>query len=315
MRYNKIGQSGLNVSVLGLGTWLTFGTPSLDRFSSERLFRHALEAGINFFDTADSYSNGDSEAALGELISKLPRHDLVLSSKVFFPTGKGPNDFGLSRKHIRESLDRSLSRLGVDYLDMYLCHRFDKDVPLEETLSTIDDACRNGKILYWGTSEWPAEKIEDAFHLCSINGWQKPSFEQSEFNLLRPNRVRCELKTLVREDGLGIVGWSPLANGYLSGKYCEVVPESSRLASFGDMRNKLQTNRNREFIEKVSEIAENYKLTLSQLSLVWTLQEKSISSILMGVTSERQLAENLSAVDLLDNVDEAVSDVEQLLVY
>ena len=230
MQYRNLGASGLKVGAVGLGSWLTIGN-AIDDAAAERLVRVAFDRGVNLFDTADVYNLGGGERALGQAVRDLPRHRLVLATKCFFPMSDDPNDRGLSRKHVVESLHGSLRRLGTDYVDLYQCHRFDPDTPLLETARAMDDLIRAGKALYWGTSQWPAERIAEVVELCARSGLAAPIANQPLYNLFDRGIEQAVLPTS-RRLGLGQLVYSPLAQGVLTGKYGrgDAVPAASRAA-------------------------------------------------------------------------------------
>jgi voltage-dependent potassium channel beta subunit len=232
MHYRRLGRSGLKVSEISLGSWITFGN-QIEEGTAATLIHEAFEQGINFFDNADMYANGKSELVMGKAIADLPREELVISSKVFWPTGKGPNGRGLSRKHVTESIHASLKRLGTDYVDMYFCHRFDPDTPVEEVVRTMTDLISQGKILYWGTSEWEAAQVMEAYGIARQYGLVPPSMDQPQYNLFHRKRVEDTIMPICRELGLGLTTFSPLYYGILTGKYNDGVPQGSR-ASLDD---------------------------------------------------------------------------------
>ncbi|HZU87307.1 MAG TPA: aldo/keto reductase, partial [Anaerolineaceae bacterium] len=233
MHYRRLGRSGLKVSEISLGAWVTFGNQIKEEAARE-LIHAAYDQGVNFFDNADMYASGQAETVMGEAIKDLPREALVISSKVFWPTMPGPNGRGLSRKHIFESVHASLRRLGTDYLDLYFCHRYDPDTPVEEVVRIMNDLMHQGKILYWGTSEWDASQVAQAIGIARQYGLVPPTMEQPQYNLFHRQRVEVELAPICKEFGLGLTTWSPLAFGILSGKYNEGIPDGSR-ASMPDM--------------------------------------------------------------------------------
>jgi len=227
VRYRRLGRWGLRVSEIALGGWTTFGGTVRDPDTVREIMLTAYEAGVNYFDIADVYAHGEAERVMGAVLAELPRHTLVVASKVFFPMSDDPNDRGLSRKHVHESIERSLHRLGMEYVDLYFAHRFDPDVPLDEVVRAFSDLVDRGQVLYWGTSEWPPEMVRRAVALAREGGWHPPVVEQPEYSLVR-RRVERELFPLVRELGTGLVVWSPLGQGLLTGKYDGGIPEGSR---------------------------------------------------------------------------------------
>ncbi len=314
MHYRRLGRSGLKVSEISLGTWVTFGG-QVDADRATDLVRAAYDQGVNFFDTADVYAAGQAEVLLGQAIRDLPREALVIASKAFFPSFPGPNGRGLSRKHLFESVNASLRRLGADYLDLYYCHRFDPDTPIEEVVQSMDILIRQGKILYWGTSEWEPAQIVQAVGVARQNGWVQPSVEQPQYNLFHRERVEQGLGPVAREFGLGITIWSPLDSGVLSGKYNQGIPEGSR-ASLEEM-TWLQANLTPDRIDIVRQLtglASSLEITTAQLAIAWILHRKDVSSVITGATSMEQLDENLSAAEVIGKLDEDVLDqIDQIV--
>ncbi len=314
MHYRRLGRSGIKVSEISLGSWLTFGGHA-DETTALKLVHAAFEQGVNYFDTADAYTDGKAETILGKAIQGLPRQALVLASKVFYPTLPGPNGRGLSRKHIVESVNASLQRLGVDYLDIYYCHRYDPDTPLEEVVRTMDDLTRQGKILYWGTSEWTAEQIARAMGVARASNAVPPVVEQPQYNLFTRPRVEVELSDLTREQGVGLITYSPLYFGILSGKYNEGIPQGSRAdqAEMGWLRD-LLTNDCMEKVSLMTSLAQNLGLTTSQLAIAWILRRKEVSSVVTGATRLEQLDENLMAAEALPLLtDEVLSTIDKIM--
>ncbi|MCB9473747.1 MAG: aldo/keto reductase [Candidatus Delongbacteria bacterium] len=303
MSYRQMCASGLRLSALSLGGWTTFGGSLKDEALARRIINHALAAGINFFDIADIYAHGESERLMGRLLKDTPRHELVISSKVFWPMSEDVNDRGLSRKHIIESVEKSLKRIGTDYLDIYFCHRWDEDTPLQETLRAMDDLVRQGKILYWGTSEWTGDQLSDARYESDHWRAYAPAVEQPQYNLLTRSRVEHEIAPATRELGMGMVVWSPLASGLLSGKYDAGVPEGSRLGRIDWLREQLLVEDKLARVRQFSALAREFGATPSQLALAWILTRPWVSSVITGATTIEQLEENLGALTLqLDEV-------------
>lgn len=314
MHYRRLGHSGLKVSEISLGSWITFGSQIEEQAASD-LIHAAYEEGVNFFDNADMYANGLAEVVMGRAIKDLPRQALVISSKVFWPTFPGPNGRGLSRKHIRESIDASLNRLGTDYVDLYFCHRFDPDTPVEEVVRTMDDLIHQGKILYWGTSEWEASQVALAIGAARQFSLNMPVVEQPQYNLFHRRRVEDELAPLVRDYGLGLVTWSPLYYGILSGKYNEGIPAGSRasMESMGWIRDRITPER-LAVVRQLTELAGDLGLTTAQLALAWILRRKDISSVITGATRIEQIDENLAAVEAVPLLtDEVLDRIEDIL--
>ena len=308
MHYRRLGRAGIKVSEISLGSWITFGDQIQEKIAAD-LVHTAYEKGINYFDCADVYANGRAETVLGNAIKGLSRPTLVISSKVFWPTFEGVNGKGLSRKHIIESIDLSLKRLQLDYLDLYFCHRYDPDTTIEEVVQTMDMLVRSGKILYWGTSEWKAVNIAQAIEFAKQNGLIGPVMEQPQYNLLKRTNVEEDLEPLTRQYGLGLTTFSPLRNGILTGKYNNGIPESSRAAmeNMGWLRDQITM----ETVEKVREftaLAEELGVTPAQLSIAWVLRRKEVSSVITGASKVEQLDDNLNAAVLVEKLDERILD-------
>jgi voltage-dependent potassium channel beta subunit len=314
MHYRRLGRSGLKVSEIALGSWVTFGA-QIDEKTASDLLHAAYDAGVNFFDNADVYASGQAEVVMGRAIKDLPRQALVISSKVFWPTMPGPNGRGLSRKHVMESLHASLRRLDTDYLDLYFCHRYDPDTPVEEVVETMDILVRQGKILYWGTSEWRAWQIASAFYTATENHCVPPTMEQPQYNLFRRKRVEEELAPLCKDLGLGLTTFSPLYFGILTGKYNEGIPAGSRasLDEMAWMRDNLTPERI-ALVRQLSAVAAELGLTTAQLAIAWILRRKEVSSVITGATKISQLQENLAAAEAVDRLtDEVLERIEQIL--
>jgi voltage-dependent potassium channel beta subunit len=313
MHYRRLGHSGLKVSEISLGSWVTFGSQIKEETAID-LVHAAYDQGVNFFDNADMYANGQAEFVMGRAIKNLPRENLVLSTKVFYPTSNDPNGRGLSRKHITEAIDASLKRLGTEYIDLYFCHRYDPDTPIEEVVRAMDDLIHRGKILYWGTSEWEAGQVAQAYGLARQYWLVPPTMEQPQYNLFHRRRVEWELSSLCKDFGLGLTTYSPLFFGILTGKYNEGIPEGSR-ASLPDMawiRDHI-TPKNIERIRQLSDLAEELGMTITQLSIAWILRRKEVSSVITGATHLEQLDENLGAAEMIplmtDDVLDRIEDI------
>lgn len=296
MNYRPLGRSGTKVSVFGLGGWTTYGGSVKDADNIRRIIVQAFEAGINFFDIADVYARGESEKAMGRVLKEFPRHELVISSKVFWPMSDDVNDRGLSRKHILESVEKSLRRVGTDYLDIYFCHRADPETPLEETARAMDDLVHQGKILYWGTSEWSGQQLAEANQLCDRRNLYRPQVEQPQFSLLARRRVEEEVRDVAVENGMGMVVWSPLASGLLTGKYDNGVPPNTRLADMDWLRESMLRPDRIEKVKRFKELADDLGCSRAQLALAWAAAQPGISSVITGATRPDQLEENLGAL-------------------
>ena len=310
MEYRKLGNSGLQVSALSLGSWLTFGKLISDEIAEELMIT-AYDAGINFFDNAEIYARGKSEIVMGKILKKQnwDRSSYLVSSKVFFGLGEAkPNQRGLSRKHIVEGCHGALKRLQVDYLDLFFCHRPDKNTPIDETVWAMHNLILQGKILYWGTSEWNASEIMEAHLVARQNHLIAPLMEQPQYNMFTREKMEKEYLHLFKHHGLGTTIWSPLASGVLSGKYLDGFPEGTRLGAEG--LEWLKDRWVREDLlsktKKLKTIADNLKTTLPKLSLAWCLKNPNVSTVILGASKVYQLQENLGAIDLLPQLDAAV---------
>ena len=314
MHYRRLGRTGLKVSEISLGAWVTFGSQVDDKNASE-LIHAAYEQGVNYFDNADMYASGQAEVLMGQAIKDLPREGLVISSKVFWPTMPGPNGRGLSRKHIFESVHASLRRLDLDYLDLYFCHRFDPDAPVEEVVWAMNDMMRQGKILYWGTSEWEPHQIMEAVGVARTLNLVGPAMEQPQYNMFHRKRVENFLTPVCREQGIGLTTYSPLYYGILSGKYNDGIPAGSRAAmdSMAWMRDRITPERI-DIVRQLTEMADDLGATTAQLAIAWVLRRKEVSSVITGASSLEQLDENLGAADLEERMtDEALERIEQII--
>ncbi len=311
MEYRQLGRSGLRVSEISLGSWLTLGS-SVDVDGTRDLVHRAFDLGINLFDTADVYAVGAAEDALGRALRDLPRHHVVIASKCFFPMSQNTNDRGLSRKHIVESVEASLRRLGTDYLDLEQCHRADPATPIEETVRAYEDLIRQGKLLYWGVSEWRAEHIVDACRIAELRNAYAPISNQPQYSIVRRGIERAVLPVSVRE-GLGQIVFSPLAQGALTGKYSGGVrPEGSRAAD--QQRNQFMDafleGEALAKVDRLQPIADELGLSMAQLALAWCLRQPGVSSTIVGVTRPEQLDDNVKAsgrklpAEALDAIDE-----------
>jgi voltage-dependent potassium channel beta subunit len=314
MHYRRLGRSGIKVSEISLGAWVTMGD-QIDEKVSKELVLHAFENGVNFFDNADSYARGQAERVVGAAIKDLPREQLVLSSKAFWHTMPGPNGRGLSRKHLTESIHHSLKRLGTDYIDLYFCHRFDPDTPVEEVVYTMNTLIQQGKILYWGTSQWRASQIAEAYGIARQYNLIPPTMEQPEYNMFHRRRVESELAPLVESFGIGLTTWSPLASGILTGKYNDGIPAGSRATM--ESMSWLKEDITQEKIAKVillKEIADELNLSTAQLAIAWLLRRKEVSSVITGASKLSQLEENLAAREAVESLtDDLLERIEKIL--
>ena len=313
MNYRHLGGSGLRVSEISLGSWLTYGGTVEDEAAIACIDR-AFELGVNFFDTANVYRHGGAEQVVGRALGGIDRADYVLATKVYFPMGDGPNDHGLSRKHVTEQCERSLKRLGVDYVDLYQCHRPDPDTPVEETLRALDDLVRQGKVLYVGVSEWPADLLEEARRVQEELGLDPLVSNQPQYSMLY-RAIEQEVIPLSRALGIGQVVWSPIAQGVLTGKYApgDVPPEGSRAVGpeSGFMRP-FMADHVLEAVQRLRPIADEVGITMAQLAIAWVLREPNVSSAIVGASGPEQVEEDVAACeaalgdDVLVAIDEAL---------
>jgi voltage-dependent potassium channel beta subunit len=301
MNYRRMGNTGLKLSELSLGTWITFGD-QIDEKAASELVHAAYDRGVNFFDNADVYANGQAEVVMGKVMRDLPRESLVLSSKVYWPSMEGVNGRGLSRKHIMESCHASLKRMGTDYLDLYFCHRYDDETPLQETVRAMDDLVHQGKVLYWGTSEWRAYQIERARTIASEWGLFPPSVEQPQYNMFVRSLVEGEIVPAADEIGYGIVTWSPLRYGLLSGKYNEGMPEGTRLSRDPEWADRVVTEDRVEKVRRLSEIAKELGVSMSQLAIGWLLRLPQVTSVITGASRLAHLEDNLGSADVVEKL-------------
>jgi len=311
MEYRNLGRSSLKVSAISLGAWLTFGGTE-DIEVTQACIKTALEQGINFLDLADVYAGGEAERVVGQAIRDLgvSRHHLVLSSKVFWPMSGDVNDRGLSRKHLMESVEGSLRRLGVDYLDLYFCHRFDPETPLDEVVRAMDDLVHQGKILYWGTSVWTAAQIEAAVGTAMRFNAFLPQVEQPRYNML-DRHIEPEILPTVVKNGMGVVVFSPLAQGLLTGKYNTGIPDGTRAANSRWLERDM-TESNVEKVRRLSALAEEMGITVAQLALAWVLRWSEVSSAITGATKPQHVQANVVAAGIRLS-DDVLAEIEQIL--
>ena len=306
MEYRRLGSSGLQLSALSFGAWVTFGN-RVGRSEARDLIALAYDRGINFFDNAETYAAGEAERVMGDVLAdlRLPRDAWCVSSKVYFGAVRDPRPTqrGLSRKHVVEACHQAMQRLRVDYLDLYFCHRPDPETSIEETVAAMDMLVRQGKVLYWGTSEWPADAIRTAHRFARANHLVAPQMEQPQYNLFTRERVEKEYAPLYRELGLGTTIWSPLASGVLTGKYAEGIPQGSRFDTPGYewlKRNLLEGDGPVRVAKakRLAAIANELSVPLSQLAIAWCLKNPHVSTVMLGATKAAQLEENLGALDV-----------------
>jgi voltage-dependent potassium channel beta subunit len=317
VEYRRLGRSGVKVSEISLGSWLTYGG-SVAEERARACIHKAYELGINFFDTANVYMRGTAEEIVGRALKCFERDSYVLATKVYFPMGEGPNDRGLSRKHIIEQCHASLERLGVDYVDLYQCHRYDEDAPLEETLRALDDLVRQGKILYVGVSEWTAVQIADALRLAEEMNLERIVSNQPRYNMVQ-RQIEAEVIPLCEREGVGQVVFSPLAQGVLTGKYrAGEIPEQGTRAADPESNRFMQQVMNEEVLSavgKLSSVASDAGLSMSQLALAWVLQHDNVSSAIIGASRPEQVEDNAEAAgvrlstQVVSEIDSTLKDV------
>lgn len=319
MEYRRLGKSGLQVSVLSFGSWLTFGK-QLDNKIADELLSVAYDNGINFFDNAEIYATGKSETVMGEILKKKDwaRSSYCVSSKVFFGyEDKKPNQTGLSRKHVIEGCNAALKRLQVEYIDLFYCHRPDKNTPIEETVWAMNTLLNQGKILYWGTSEWANDEIMAAHVFAERNRLIGPTMEQPQYNMFERTKLEKDYLLLFRDFGLGTTIWSPLASGLLTGKYNNAIPKDSRLQIEGMDWLKERTLGDESKIEKtkkLSILANELGTTLAKLAIAWCIKNPNVSTAILGASKKEQLIENISAIEIMPLLtNEVMLKIDEIL--
>ena len=312
MEYRKLGKSGLKVSELSFGSWVTFNT-QVDTKLAEDMFKVCFDSGINFFDNAEGYDRGKSEEVMGQALKSInePRDSYCVSSKVFFSSSPNPKptQLGLSKKHVTEACHQAMKRLQVDYLDLYFCHRADPDTPIGETVWAMHNLITQGKVLYWGTSEWTAEEVTEAYEFAEKNHLTPPTMEQPQYNLLDRKRFEVEYDPIFRRYQMGTTIWSPLASGALTGKYLDGIPEGSRATLKGYewlKKHMIDSERGQERMRKVStyiDIAKDYDLDPIKLAIAWCLLNKNVSTVILGASNTMQLEDNLGSLDYMNKLE------------
>lgn len=322
MEYRHLGKSGLRISALSFGSWVTFKN-QVDMAAAKELLQVAYDYGVNFFDNAEVYAHGESERIMGEALKQLnwPRDTYLVSSKVMWgavPNAK-PTQWGLSRKHVTEACHQALRRLQVDYLDLYFCHRPDPETPIEETVRTMTDLIRQGKVFYWGTSEWSAQQIMEAHSVARQYGLEPPTMEQPLYNMFARERFEVEYARLYTQVGLGTTIYSPLASGILTGKYNEGIPEGSRMTvqGYGWLRERLESAEGQQQLAKVRELtslAEELGTNMARLAIAWCLKNPNVSSVITGASRVEQIHDNMKALDVVAQLTpEVMERIEAIL--
>ncbi len=312
MIYRRLGNSGLQVSALSFGSWVTFGNQVGDKVAEE-LMAYAYDQGVNFFDNAEVYAFGEAELMMGRVLKKMnwDRSSYLVSSKAFFGDGgQKPNQTGLSRKHLTEACHAALKRLQVEYLDLYFCHRPDKQTPIEETVWTMHQLIQQGKVLYWGTSEWSSQEIMEAHMFARQNHLIGPIVEQPQYNMFERQKVEVEFDQIYKTVGLGLTIWSPLASGILTNKYRDKIPQGARLEmeDLDWLRKRSLTEDRLKKVESLLEIANELNTSLPKLAIAWCVKNQNVSTTILGASKLAQLEENLEALDLLANLDDQVME-------
>ena len=307
MEYRKLGESGLKVSELSFGSWVTFVNQLTEKKALDCM-AYAYEHGVNFFDNAEAYASGKSEILMGNILKKLKwdRDTYIVSSKVFWG-GESPTQKGLSKKHIHDACHAALKRLKVDYLDLFFCHRPDPDTPIIETVYAMNDLLQQGKIMYWGTSEWSADDIKDAFKCAAKYNLRGPTMEQPQYNILCRERFEQEYKNIFKKYKIGSTIWSPLASGILTGKYNKGIPEKSRFKVKGyewlaDSMTEIDFNK----ITKIIKLSKKLNIKPSQLAILWCLKNKNVSTVIIGASKLSQLKENLDSLNYSDIINQSI---------
>ena len=314
MPYRRLGTTGLKMSALSFGSWVTFGD-QIDTGLAKDCLTAAAEAGVNFFDNAEAYAGGQSEEIMGRAIGELgwPRHSYAISTKLYWGINGDMVNMRntLNRKYLMQAIDGSLERLGLDFVDLVFCHRSDPETPIEETVWAMSDMVSSGKALYWGTSEWSADEIRAAWQIADKRNLHKPVTEQPQYNLFHRDRVEDEYARLYEDIGLGTTIWSPLASGLLTGKYVDGVPEGSRasLAGYEWLRDKLADQGANAKVRRLGELAQRIDVTTAQLAIAWCASNPNVSTVITGASSVKQVEENMKALDALERIDEVADEV------
>ena len=311
MKYRNLGKSGLKVSEFSYGSWVTFSF-QLDTALATEMLKIAYDSGVNFFDNAEVYASGDSEVIMGKALKTLgfTRDTYCVSSKAFWG-GQLPTQRGLSAKHLTDACNAALQRLQVDYLDLFFCHRPDPETPIEETVRAMHALVIQGKIIYWGTSEWEAAQIEEAYRIAEKHYLTPPTMEQPEYNMFNRSKLEKEYLDLFDKRGLGTTIWSPLASGLLTGKYKNGIPEDTRmnLSGYEFLRQRLESEEGRAMVDKakqLEELADTAGIPLVNMALGWCLQNKNVSTVILGSSKPEQLKQNLKTLDYVDQFDDSL---------
>lgn len=310
MPYRRLGRSGVKVSALSFGSWVTYGN-QLGESSARECMAAAYDAGVNFFDNAEVYAKGASESIMGEVLARSGwrRSSYLVSTKFYWGLHDGVNEKNtLNRKYLMQAIDASLARLKLDYVDLVFCHRPDPDTPIEETVHAMHDMIASGKAVYWGTSEWSAEEIAQAWHVAERHHLHKPVMEQPQYNLFHRDRMEREYARVFRDLGIGTTTWSPLASGLLTGKYNDGIPPDSRgtVKGYEWLAERLTDARRLDVVRNLAPIARELDCSLAQLAIAWCLRNPNVSTVITGASRVAQVHENLKALDVVDRLDAAI---------
>ena len=312
MQYRRLGDAGMKVSAVSLGGWINFGKNKAEQDMARDIIKTAYDSGINFFDLADVYEKGDAETQMGKILADYDRHTLVVSTKAYWPMSDDINDRGLSRKHLMESIDKSLMRLGMDYVDIYFCHRPDPLTPMRETVMAMHSIIEQGKALYWGTSEWSGQQITEAHALCDKMNLHLPKTEQPQYSMLARTPVEPDVLPAAEARGIGLVTWSPLGMGMLTGKYDDGIPEDSRFAKESWAKDRFISDENVAKVKQLKPIADELGISRAQLALAWILRHSAVSSVITGATRPSQVEDNVKAADVQLSA-EVIEQIEAIL--
>ncbi len=314
MPYRKLGQSGLSVSLFSFGSWVTFGK-QMDVKPVKECIRYAFDQGVNFFDNAEAYASGKSEELMGAAFKELGLHrnEYVLTTKFFWGIENRVNFKNtLNRKYLMQAIDHSLKRLGTDFVDVAYCHRYDPETPIHEIVFAMDQMIRDGKALYWGTSEWPASAIELAYDFAAQHGLHRPIVEQPQYNLIHREKVEIEYKPLYKKIQLGLTTWSPLASGLLTGKYINGIPQDSRanMASMGSVKSDIELPENKNRVEKLGAISKKSGISMTHLALGWCALNKNVSTVILGASRLEQLKVNLEVLTKMNEIADFKNELD-----
>lgn len=316
MKYRKLGNSGLSVSEISFGSWVTFGK-QMQLDSVKQCLKRCLDKGINFFDNAEVYAHGVSESVMAEAFNSLgvSRNEYIISSKFFWGIENRINfQNTLNRKYLFQAVNNSLKRLRTDFIDVIYCHRYDPETPIHEIVESMDIIIRQGKALYWGTSEWPATAISEAFDYAVLKGLQRPIVEQPQYNLFHREKVESEFETLYKKMKLGLTTWSPLASGQLTGKYLDGIPKDSRLAvsQMGWLQEEVQNSKNRVRVEALNNLSKKNNISMTHLALGWCLLNQNISTVITGASRIEQIDDNLNTLNHMSLIRDLKAELDKI---